>query len=151
SQAFVYNQMISDDFSRTAEAPAAFTEYVGQDAQRVDRIWLAAAKTTDSIYLAPMTIPRGLSTERVWSPRTLKDLVGDQVLDALAKTSVRAAALSATFILVNRAALGKPAPAKGTPLVASLMASCLRDIDKYPLNDFLRGDHDRTCEQACYR
>src|SRR5262249_21204803 len=46
-----------------------------------------------------------LSTERVVGPRTLERLIGEQVLEALARTSVRAAALSATFILVNRAAL----------------------------------------------
>jgi hypothetical protein len=194
SEALIYDQMISDDVVQTPEAPSEFQPYVGEEAQRVDRIWLAAPKTTDSIYLAPMTIPDGLSTERVVGPRTLERLIGEQVLDALARTSVRAAALSATFILVNRAALeldvdpeefdvieprmfrpsggsavpvlqfvdhlvngagfcvalGKPDQEKGTPLVASLMASCLNDLDKYPLDQFL-GDHERTCEQACYR
>ena len=50
-------------------------------------------------------MPPGLGIERVVGPRTLEGLSGAQILDALGRTSVRAAALSATFILVNRAAL----------------------------------------------
>jgi hypothetical protein len=57
--------------------------------------------------------------------------------------------------LVNGAgfcvALGSPDPATGTPLISSLMSSVLNDLGEYPLNEFLRGDHERTCEQGCYR
>ncbi|WP_438018614.1 DEAD/DEAH box helicase [Sorangium sp. So ce315] len=194
-EAFLDAQMISDDILGTPEAPPDFTPYVGQDAQRVSRIWLAAPKTTDALYLAPTTIPAGLALERVVGPRSLEGLTATQILDSLGRTSIRAAALSATFILVNRAALdldvdpeefdvieprifrpaggsavpvlqfadhlvngagfcialGAPAPATGTPMIASLMASALNDSNEYPLNEFLRGDHERTCEQGCYR
>ena len=122
-------------------------------------------------------------------------LSGDQVLKALAATAVRAAALSATFILVNRAALeldvdpeefdvieprlfrpaGGPSlpvlqfadhlvngagfcdalgaidPAIGTPLIGSLLRSATTELDQYPLNEFMRGNHEGSCEQACYR
>lgn len=194
-EAFLDAQMISEDLLGTPEGPAEFNPYAGTDALSVNRIWLAAPKTTDAIYLAPTTIPPGLSIERVVGPRTLEGLRGDQVLDALGRTSVRAAALSATFILVNRAALeldvdpeefdvieprlfrptggtavpvlqfadhlvngagfcvalGTVEPATGTPLIASLVSSALSDLGKYPLDEFLRDDHERTCEQGCYR
>jgi hypothetical protein len=194
-EAFLDAQMISEDFLGTPEGPADFTPYTGDEAQRVNRIWLAAPKTTDAIYLAPTIIPSGLSIERVVGPRTLDGLRGGQVLDALSRTSVRAAALSATFILVNRAALeldvdpeefevieprlfrplsgtavpvlqiadhlvngagfcvalGAVHPATGRPLIASLMLSALSDTGEYPLNEFVRDDHERTCEQGCYR
>lgn len=194
-EAFLDAQMISEDLVGTSEAPADFKPYVGQDAQRVSRIWLAAPKTTDALYLAPTTIPAGLSIERVVGPRSLEGLTAVQVLDALGRTSVRAAAMSATFILVNRAALeldvdpeefdiieprifrpsggmavpvlqfvdhlvngagfcvalGSADPATGKPLISSLMSSVLNDSNEYPLNEFLRGDHERICEQGCYR
>jgi hypothetical protein len=54
--------------------------------------------------------------------------------------------------LVNGAglcvALGSPDPATGMPLIASLMSSVLNDIGEYPLNEFLRGDHERTCDRV---
>jgi hypothetical protein len=194
-EAFLDGQMISDDVLGTPDAPAEFTPYVGQDAHRVSGIWLAAPKTTDAIYLAPAVMPPGLSLERVVGPRALDALNGPQILDALGRTSVRAAALSATFILVNRAALkldvdpeefdvieprlsrpaggiavpvlqfadhlvngagfcvalGSTDPATAVPLIASLLSSVLNDLEEYPLNEFLRGDHEYKCEQSCYR
>lgn len=54
--------------------------------------WLAAAKTTDSLFVAVTAVPPGLRLERVSGE--------NRVI-----TSVRAAALSATFIIVHRAAL----------------------------------------------
>ena len=190
-----YKILISDDILGTSFAPADFTPYIGQEAQSVSRIWLAAPKTTDVLYLAPTTIPVGLAIERVVGPRSLEGLTPVQILDALGRTAVRAAALSATFILVNRAsldldvdpeefdvidprifrptggiavpvlqfadhlvngagfsvALGDPDPVSGTPMIAALMASALNDSNEYPLNEFLRGDHERTCDQGCYR
>ena len=71
-EAFVDAQMISEDVLGTSDAPADFTPYVGQNAERVSRIWLAAPKTTDAIYLAPSTMPSGLSLERVVGPRALE-------------------------------------------------------------------------------
>src|SRR5262249_33096848 len=55
--------------------------------------WLAAPKTTDALFLAPAQVPAGLRINRVGG----KEQAGI--------TSVRAAALSATYLLVNRAAL----------------------------------------------
>jgi DEAD/DEAH box helicase domain-containing protein len=37
------------------------------------------------------------------------------------------------------------------PLISSLISSALADLNEYPLNEFLRGDHENTCEQGCYR
>lgn len=194
-EAFLDNQMIARDLPDSNDAPRDFTPYVGDDDQQVNRVWLAAPKTTDALYLAPSVIPNGLSIERVVGPRSIEGLTGAQILDALGRTSVRAAALSATFILVNRAALqldvdpeefdvieprlfrpaggaavpvlqfadhlvngagfcvalGAPDPATGRPLIASLLSSVLNDADQYPLNEFLRDDHETTCEQGCYR
>jgi Lhr-like helicase len=194
-EAFLDSQLISDEILGTSEAPVEFNPYVGRDAERVNRIWLAAPKTTDAIYLAPQIAPIGLSIERVAGPRSLQDLTSAQIVDALGRTAVRAASLSASFILVNRAALkldvdpeefdviepriyrpaggvavpvlqiadhlvngagfctalGSNDPSTGSPLIASLMASCIHDEDDYPLNEFLRADHERACEQACYR
>jgi len=194
-EAFLDNQMIAEDLPDPNDTPRDFTPYGGTNAQRVSRVWLAAPKTTDALYLAPSVIPSGLSIERVVGPRSLEGLAGAQVLDALGRTSVRAAALSASFILVNRAALeldvdpeefdvleprlfrpsgGVAVPVlqfadhlvngagfcvalgaldsgTGRTLIVSLLSSVLKDSDKYPLNELLRGDHETTCEQGCYR
>jgi hypothetical protein len=48
-------------------------------------------------------------------------------------------------------ALGSDDPSTGTPLISSLMASALKDLDEYPLNEFLRDDREHTCDQGCYR
>jgi DEAD/DEAH box helicase domain-containing protein len=195
-EAFLDGQMIAEEFlGGVADGPAEFNPYAGDQASRVRRVWLAAPKTTDALYLAPSSIPRGLSVERVVGPRTLEGLRGDQVLNALAATAVRAAALSASFILANRAALeldvdpeefdvieprmfrplggtavpvlqfadhlvngagfcealGAPDPVTGAPLISALLGSAVVDEGKYPLNEFTRGDHVRTCEQGCYQ
>jgi DEAD/DEAH box helicase domain-containing protein len=55
-------------------------------------VWLAAPKTTDSLFVAARSLPAGLRIERVSGENRIV-------------TSVRAAALSGTFILVHRAAL----------------------------------------------
>lgn len=195
-EVFLDDQMIADDYLGGApDGPDEFNPYAVNRASRVNRIWLAAPKTTDAVYLAPTSVPRGLSVDRVVGARTLEGLQGDQALAALASTAVRAAALSASFILVSRAALeldvdpeefdvieprlfrprggtavpvlqfadhlvngagfcealGAPDPATGAPLIASLLRSTVVDEDKYPLDEFTRDDHERTCEQACYR
>lgn len=195
-EAFLEYQFISNDLAGDREkAPRFFEQYNGADARSVSGVWLAAPKTTDAIYLSPTDTPPGLSLERVAGPRTLSGLTGGQVLNALLHTAVRAAALSAAFILTNRAALdmdidpeefdvieprllrpqggravpvlqiadhlvngagfcdalGRVEPGNSTPLIASLLTSALSDATKYPLDEFLRGDHEQTCEQACYR
>ena len=194
-EVFLDEQMIAEDLPGTPAAPSDFTPYVGQGSQKVERVWLAAPKTTDVIYLAPITVPAGLNIEQVVGPRSLDGLSGAQTLDALGRTAVRAAALSATVILIGRAALeldvdpeefdvidprifrpaggiavpvlqfadhlvngagfcaalGAVLPGTGVPLISSLLSSALSDAAEYPLNEFLRGDHERTCEQGCYR
>lgn len=60
---------------------------------RSGRFWLAAPKTTDALFLAPAAVPMGLQLHRVGGP------------EQGGVTGVRAAAISATYLLVNRAAL----------------------------------------------
>lgn len=66
--------------------------------------WLAAPKTTDSLFLAPALVRAGLRLDRVGGidPSRPPRQGGPEPKGV---TSVRAAALSATFLLVNRAAL----------------------------------------------
>lgn len=104
-EAILKRQYISGDIIGTADEPGDFALSAGVDADRVDSVWLAASKTTDVLHVAPTSLPTGLSLERVVGARTLVGLDGDDVLEALASTAVRAAALSATFMLVNKAAL----------------------------------------------
>ena len=59
--------------------------------------WLAAPKTTDALFVAPLTIKEGLRLEKVGSTTAL--------MNSNVSTAVRSAALSATYLLVNRAAL----------------------------------------------
>jgi DEAD/DEAH box helicase domain-containing protein len=103
--AFLDAQWISEEFAGQRAGPSEFAPYTGDQQERVERIWLAAPKTTDALYLGPTQMPAGLSLERVVGRRNLDGLAGKQVIEALRSTSVRAAALSATFILVNKAAL----------------------------------------------
>jgi len=139
-------------------------------------IWLASAKTTDSLFLAANTIPNGLRLERISG--------ANQV------TSVRAAAISATFMLVHRAALDLDvdpeefdivdprvhmfngimipvlqitdhlvngsgfcerlamADSTGQPLVASMIKSLVKDAEAFPLKEYrgLRGGVDHAVQ-----
>lgn len=61
------------------------------DGTELPGVWLSAPKTTDALFLAPQCVPAGLRTRRVAG----RDR----------ETSVRAAAVSAAYILINRAAL----------------------------------------------
>jgi hypothetical protein len=133
-----------------------------------DRVWLAAPKTTDSLFIAPKVVPPGLKPH-LWGTEIERD------------PAIRAAALSATFILVHKAALeldvdpeefdvveprmGKfggrhPVPilqftdhlingagfcerlarieADGSPMVSRLIKSIIEDEKEYPLKDFLK-------------
>ena len=65
----------------------------------VDRIWLAAPKTTDTLYVAAHGLSDGLALHR------LIDEPDEDSPDLASWLGVRAAALSASFIFVNRAAL----------------------------------------------
>lgn len=60
--------------------------------QPIRGLWLAAPKTTDALFIAPTLIAHGLRPQMVGA--------GQQRV-----TSVRAAAISAAYIIVNRAAL----------------------------------------------
>lgn len=71
-------------------APVGFEPDSG--ATSLQRIWLASPKTTDALFLAPAHVRRGLRSHMVGA--------GQQRV-----TSVRAAAISAAYLLVNRAAL----------------------------------------------
>lgn len=104
-EAFFEQQLIGGDFVGTSNGPTDFRPYAGANAMQVDRIWLAAPKTTDGLYLAPTSTPAGLDLARLVGNRSLEGLAADEKLRTLAATAVRASALSATFILVNRAAL----------------------------------------------
>lgn len=189
-------QFIDDDLrNETASKPWNFVPHADPAlAQNVKEIWLAAPKTTDALFLSPEIIAEGLALDSVIGVRSIKGLSGRDLVRALGSTATRAAALSATFILVNRAALAldvdpeefdvieprlfrpeggarvpvlqiadhlingagfcqvlaSPQPG-GTILVEELIKSILEDAERYPLNELLRGNHERTCEQACYQ
>ena len=66
-----------------------------------ERIWLAAAKTTDSIYFRPTGSPEGLSLYRL--PARID--TSTATIEPRRWLGVRAAALSATYLIANRAAL----------------------------------------------
>ena len=65
----------------------------------VERIWLAAPKATDTLYVAAHGAPAGLALHR------LNDESDEDSPDMANWLGVRAAALSASFIFVNRAAM----------------------------------------------
>jgi DEAD/DEAH box helicase domain-containing protein len=133
-----------------------------------DGVWLAAPKTTDSLFIAPQVVPPGLKPH-LWRREIERD------------PAIRAAALSATFILVHRAALdldidpeefdvveprmgkigGGPAvpvlqftdhlingagfcerlamiEQSGSPMISRLITSIIKDEKAYPLKDFLK-------------
>ncbi len=137
-----------------------------------DNIWLAAPKTTDSLFIAPKVVPPGLKPH-LWGTEINRD------------PATRAAAISATFILVHRAALeldidpeefdvveprmGKPGggpavpvlqftdhlingagfceqlakiEAGGSPMVSLLIKSIIEDEKEYPLKDFLKTESE---------
>jgi DEAD/DEAH box helicase domain-containing protein len=157
----IENQYIAEEDTRRLGLEP---DYTGPD---LTNIWLAAPKTTDSLFLAPKKIAPGLRPQ----------LLGTREQRT---TAVRAAALSATFILVHRAALdmdidpeefdvieprtfrpegGAPVPvlqitdhlingagfcdrlasldSEHRPLVGRMIQSILTDTTQYPLNDFL--------------
>lgn len=154
------------------QGQAIATDLVPQNGYQPDstvtsrsNIWLAAAKTTDSLFIAVSSIRPGLRLERVSGNNKV--------------TSVRAAALSATFIIVHRAALdldvdpeefdivdprlhisnGRAVPVlqitdhlvngsgfcerlstddHGQPFVANLIRSAVTDMAAFPLKEYRR-------------
>lgn len=71
-------------------------DFQAEDGEEV--VWLAAPKTTDSLYISPASVHDGLALHRL--PARTEDPVPRQ---ARRWQGVRAAALSATFLIVNRA------------------------------------------------
>ena len=67
----------------------------------IERVWLAAPKTTDSLFLQPTVNPPGLALHRL--PSRSDDV--DPPLQTVRWQGVRAAALSTSYMLVNRASL----------------------------------------------
>lgn len=72
--------------------------------RRIAAIWLASPKTTDVLGLRPDDVPRGISLRKVADARVLTGLHGADLLRALSGTAARAAALSAAYLVVYRAA-----------------------------------------------
>jgi|GEM_PF-365562 len=68
---------------------------------RTEPVWLAAPKTTDSLYLSPTRLPDYLAIDNLPS----RSDTNADMLDHARWSGVRAAALSATFIIVGRAAI----------------------------------------------
>jgi len=144
-----------------------------------DKVWLAAPKTTDSLFIAPKTVPAGLRPQ-LWGTEIER------------VPAIRAAALSATFILVHRAALeldvdpeefdvveprmgkhggGSAVPflqitdhlingagfcerlakidASGSPMASRLIKSIVGDKDEYPLKDFLKVESGYDHRKRC--
>jgi hypothetical protein len=144
----------------------------------LQRLWLAAPKTTDALFLAPSSVGAGLRPHMVGA--------GQQRV-----TSVRAAAISASYILVNRAALeldidpeefevlepriyriaqGRAVPllqiadhlVNGAgfserlaavngdrPMISELVGSIVTDRQRYPLAEFLQVDEEHNHPQEC--
>ncbi len=142
-------------------------------------VWLAAPKTTDALFLAPVSVHHGLRAHMVGA--------GTQ-----RRTAVRAAAISAAYLLVNRAAReldidpeefdvleprfsmekGRAVPLLqisdhlvngagfverlaqampgGRPYVGELVSSIVSDRAEYPLEDLLGGTHRASCDTSCY-
>lgn len=86
-------QYIARDQNGTLLLSANFKFTPDPSGEEISNFWLAAPKTTDALFLAPGSIPPGLQIHRV----------GNQEHGGI--TSVRAAALSASYLIVNRAAL----------------------------------------------
>jgi hypothetical protein len=84
---------------------SSFTRGLIQQGESRERLWLAAPKTTDVLLLAPMTNPTGLSLGHIVRVGRLDELSGNSLLRAIRTTAVRAAAISAAFLLVGRAAI----------------------------------------------
>lgn len=174
----LHRQYVAEEKVADAQNKLGFSSE-GEDTRK-KHVWLASHKITDSLFLAPGSIPRGLRPQMVFPGKA-------------SANSVRASALSATFILVHRAALefdidpeefevveprislrdGINIPVlqftdrlingagfcerlasrdgDGVPMVARLIKSILSDEKKYPLKDFLAPKHPEECDQACYR
>ncbi len=99
-------QFIDTNIANSSASPNGFKPYPDTTAHpEVKGIWLSAPKVTDALFMAPAQCAEGLALYRAIGVRTTSGKSGQALLDALAETAVRAAAMSATFLLVNRVAL----------------------------------------------
>jgi DEAD/DEAH box helicase domain-containing protein len=85
------SQVVADSFE------ANIRGFVGEGAEPA--LWLAAPKTTDGLYLAPTCNPVGLALHRLPARSDVPTPVSERWL------GVRAAAISATYLVASRAAL----------------------------------------------
>ena len=90
--------------TRSAITNARFQQGLQYTGDTEPNFWLAAPKTTDMLVVAPGTISPHLSVGDL-TRRTLVGRSGTDLLNAIRATAVRSAAVSATFVLVGRAAL----------------------------------------------
>ncbi len=107
-QAILADQMIDTMVAADSKrVPPGFDRYTEPEktASAFEAIWLAAPKTTDAIFIAPKQVPDGLALNRAIGVRSLGNRQGKELIDALAATAARAAAVSATFLILSRAAL----------------------------------------------
>ena len=88
------HQTVSADKNLRSRVPG-----FSPDNNDIDRIWLASPKATDTLYLAAHGTPAGLALHR------LSAATDEGVPDVANWLGVRAAALSASFIFVSRAAM----------------------------------------------
>ena len=88
------HQTVSADKNLRSRVPG-----FSPDNNDIDRIWLVSPKATDTLYLAAHGTPAGLALHR------LPAATDEGVPDVANWLGVRAAALSASFIFVSRAAM----------------------------------------------
>lgn len=85
----------------SAEPHLEDTVQVFEPENEVTRVWLAASKTTDSMFLAPSLNPDGLALFKLPG----RSDASDPPFATVRWLGIRAAALSAAYLLVNRASL----------------------------------------------
>ena len=85
----------------SAETRLERTVHQFEPSGQVERMWLASPKTTDSLFLQPTENPHGLALHRL--PSRSDD--ADPPFQTVRWLGVRAAAFSASHMLVNRASL----------------------------------------------
>ena len=90
---------------RSVPQAEAFVRELENPQEVRSNLWLAAPKTTDLLLLAPIKNPPGLSLDHLVGNPSLDDLAGEDLLQSMRATAVRASAISASFLLVGRAAI----------------------------------------------
>lgn len=101
------NPMLIHDqwIDKTVPPAEAFVRELESPVEVRSNLWLTAPKTTDLLLLAPITNPPGLSLDHIAGNPAFDDLAGEELLQAMRATAVRAAAISASFLLMGRAAI----------------------------------------------